>query len=176
MIKLSLTKLSIEADAIVIGEVKKIQPQWSMDRSTILTIVTLQVNEILNGKIDSTQILIQYPGGEVGDIGLKVSDMPSFWINEKVLVFLKSLKNIQDSKNSPIIALNFLPTFSIFGAAQGKYSIDSNETAHKSGYSLNAKDSDPEMSLSLADLKRRIKSTLDKHFKEKEKTHEKIKY
>jgi len=176
MIKLSLRKLTIEADAIILGEVKNIQCQWSIDKSIILTIVTLQIHEILKGNINSHQVLIQYPGGEVGDIGLKVSDMPSFRPNEMVLVFLKSITDITNIRHSPIITLNFLPVFSIFGAAQGKYSIDSNGIAHKSGYRLISKDYEPDMSLPLAELKSNIERILHQNQKEREKTREKIKH
>lgn len=175
MIKLSLEKLTICSDAIILGEVKEIQCQWSLDNSVILTMVTLQVIEILKGSINNNKILIQYPGGQVEDIGLKVSDMPSFHLNEKGLVFLTFIKDPQNEKNSPLSAISILPAFSIFGAAQGKFSIDSNGIAYRSGYSLISKDLDSEMSLSLEDLIMKIKNILKKKPKEREKIREKIK-
>lgn len=176
MIKLSLEKLTIGADAIILGEVKNIQCQWSMDRSIILTISTLQIHEILKGNVNNNQVLVQHPGGEVGDLGLKVSDMPSFQPNEMVLVFLRSITDITNTRHSPIITLNFLPVFSIFGAAQGKYSIDSNRIAHKSGYDLMSGDPESDKALPLTDLKAMIKSILKKQSEEREKLHEKIKH
>lgn len=176
MIKLSLAKLSIKADAIVLGEIKEIRSQWSIDKSIIMTIVTLQIHEILKGDIDNYQLLIQFPGGEVGDIGLKVSDMPSFKQNEIVLIFLKSISDPTDTKNSPMIALNFLPSFNVFGGAQGKYSIDSNGIAHKSGYRLISKDQEREKSISLENLKAKIKIILKQNREGRERNHEKIRH
>jgi len=176
MIKLPLKKLATEAEAIILGEVKDIKCQWSIDHSVILTIVTVNIHEILKGNINNSQILIQHPGGEVGDIGLKVSDMPSFKQNEIVLVFLKSISDPIDTKNSPMIALNFLPSFSVFGSVQGKYSIDSNGIAHKGGYRLISKDQEQEKSISLKNLKAKIKIILKQNREERERNHEKIRH
>ncbi len=175
MVKLSLRKLTVEADAIILGKVKNIQSQWSVDRSVILTLVNLDVQEILKGKINSNQILVQYPGGEVGDIGLKVSDMPTFQKDEIVLVFLKSITDIEDTKHSLMLSLNIFPGFSIFGAAQGKYSIDNDGIARKSGYSLISKDVEPNIVLPLSILKAKIVRILRQNQKKREKTHEKNK-
>jgi len=167
MVKLSLQDLTNAADAIVLGEVKKIQYEWSMDRSVILTVVTLKIQEVWKRDFYDNQILIQFPGGKIGDIGLKVSDMPTFQKKERVLVFLKSIKNINDSKNSPSVSLNLLPAFSVFGYAQGKYSVDGNGVAHKSEYDLVSKDSEPDSILSLSELKTKIYSILQQDSKEK---------
>ena len=176
MIKLSLKRLCIGADAIIFGEVKKIQSQWSMDGSIILTIVTLQIHETLKGKIYTNQVLIQYPGGEVGDISLKVSDMPTFQTNEKVLVFLKFIKNVKDIKHSPVIALSIFQPFSVFGAAQGKYSIDSRGIARKDGYTLISKEGEPDKSLHLSNLKAQIRKFLQNDSKKREKAREESKH
>ncbi|UCC39655.1 MAG: hypothetical protein JSV96_18065 [Candidatus Aminicenantes bacterium] len=176
MVELSLKELTVGADAIILGEVKKVQSQWSVDGSIILTIATLQVHEMLKGEISSSQIIIQYPGGEVGDIGLKVSDTPSFGLEEKVLVFLKSITNLSSTEHSPVVCLNIFPSFSTFGAAQGKYSIDKDGIAQKSGYALISKEDERDMSLPLADLKLKIKSLLKQKSEKRERAHEKKKH
>lgn len=175
MIKLSLRKLTTEADAIILGKVMDIQSQWSVDKSVILTIVKLHVHEILKGKINNDQILIQYPGGEVVDIGLKVSDMPTFQQDEIVLVFLKSITDIEDTKHSPMLILNMFPAFSIFGAAQGKYSIDSNGIARKSEYNLISEESELDIVIPLETLKAKIMRIQKRSPQKKEKIHENIK-
>jgi len=176
MIKLSLKKLCLGADAIILGEIKEIQSQWSLDGSIILTIVTLQIHEILKGKIYTNQVLIQYPGGEVGDLALQVEDTPSFRMDEEVLVFLKFIKNVKDMKHSPVIALSIFQPFSVFGAAQGKYSIDNYGIAHKSGYTLIPKEKEPDKSLHLSNLKVIIRNFLQKSSKKREKAREESKY
>jgi len=176
IIKLPLKELVTKAEAIIIGEVKDIKCQWSIDHSVVLTIVTINIHEVLKGNINNTQILIQYPGGEVGDIGLKVSDMPSFLLNENVLVFLKYIKDPQSEKNSPLTAMSILQSFSILGAAQGKYSIDKDEIAKKSGYVLNSNIHEPDILLPLTVLKKKIKKFLLQNLKGRDKKREKIKY
>lgn len=176
MIRLSLEDLSFGSEAIVVGEVEDIQCHWSMDQSSILTVVMLKTLENLKGNFPHDLIFIQYPGGEIGDLGLKVSDTPEFQPKEKVLVFLNSIKNTNDSKNSLAVALNFIPAFEVFGSAQGKYSIDQSGIASKEGYNLILSDSDSEKVLPLNELTKMINRILRKQSKKREKAREKIKY
>ncbi len=167
MIKLSLQDLTNAADTIVLGEVKNIQFEWSMDKSVILTVVTLKIHEVWKGDYYNDQILIQFPGGIIDDMGLKVSDMPIFQEKERVLVFLKSIMNINETKNSSTVSLGLFPAFSVFGYAQGKYSITENGVAYKDGYGLISKDPESDSILSLSSLKAGIYSILQKDSKEK---------
>lgn len=176
MIKLSLHRLTIEADAIILGEVENIRCEWSLDKQIILSVVTLRIHEILKGDFYNPEIFIQYPGGTLGDISLRVSDMPTFQSNEKVLVFLKSITDIPDTKNSLIVTLNIFPAFEVYGNAQGKYFIDANGMAQKSGYDLIAKDDEQDRPLSLSELKASIRNILKQNLKEREKIHDKIKH
>jgi hypothetical protein len=160
MVKLSLESLSHDSDAVVLGKVEDIACQWSMDRSAIVTVVTMRIQSVIKGELLQSHILIQYPGGEVGDIGLRVSDMPEFRCGEQALVFLKSISKIDDAQNSPFIAMNFWPAYTVFGAAQGKYSVDDNGVARKKGYSLISKDEDPERAFLLEDLMTRIRKII----------------
>ncbi len=160
MIKLPLERLSLDADSIVLGEVKGIECQWSMDRSTIVTIVTLEVQRVIKGEFSRGPVLIQYPGGEIGEIGLKVSDQPRFELHEKTLVFLESVKEKNDPQNSLIIAMDFWPGYTVFGAAQGKYSVDDDGVARKEGYSLISDEPDPDRFLLLENLITRIRENL----------------
>ena len=176
MVKLSLQRLTVGSDAIILGEVENIQCQWSLDRQIILSVVTLQIYEILKGNLSSSKIFIQYPGGTVGEISLKVTDMPSFFKKEKALVFLKSVTDMTDMKNSPLVTLNILPAFKVFGNAQGKYFIDAKAMAKRSGYYSIDQDEGPERTLSLTELKARIKSILMHQSEEREKIHDKGKH
>ena len=173
MIKLPLERLSLDADFIVFGEVKDIEYQWSMDRSTIVTIVTLEVHRVIKGSFSRGPVLIQYPGGEIGEIGLKVSDQPSFELREKTLVFLEPIKDKNDPQNSFIIAMDFWPGYTVFGAAQGKYSVDDNGVARKEGYSLISDEPDPDRSLLLGNLITRIRKSLRRLDPGKKKIREK---
>ena len=169
MIKLSIERLTMESDTIVYGEVKTIQSLWSLDGSIILTVVTLRVHGILKGNVINNQVLIQYPGGEVGDIGFKQEDMPYFHVDEKVIVFLKSIKDVMNIKHSPTIAQNIFQAFSVFGAAQGKYSINKNQIARKWGYSLLDKEVDKDNELTLSELKTRVEVIVKTDLKKRQK-------
>ena len=173
MVRLSLQRLTNGSDAIILGEVENIQCEWSLDGQIILSVVTLQIHEILKGEFYNSKIFIQYPGGTVGEISLKVTDMPSFYRKEKVLVFLKSITNMTDVKNSPLVTLNILPAFGVFGNAQGKYFIDAEAMAKRSGYNLTAQGVDQDKTLSFTELKARIKSILKHQSEEREKIHDK---
>jgi len=176
MIKLSLHRLTIEADAIVLGEVENIRCEWSLDKQIILSVVTLRIHEILKGDFYNPEIFIQYPGGTLGDISLRVSDMPTFQSSEKVLVFLKSIADMANTKNSLIVTLNIFPAFEVFGNAQGKYFIDANGIAQKSGYNLFAKDDESDRALSLSVLRVKIRSILKQHSRERIRIHDKSKH
>jgi hypothetical protein len=176
MIKLSLEDLSFGSEAIILGEIEDIQCHWSMDQSAIMTIVMLKIHERLKGDLPYDHIFIQFPGGEIGDLGLRVSDTPEFQPKEKVLVFLSAIRNVKDPKNSLVVVLNFVPSYRVFGSAQGKYSVDQDGIASKRGYDLMIDDPDSDKILPLEELKSRIRNILQKQPKKREKTREKIKY
>lgn len=104
VIKKELSEFTAEADLIVVGEVKKIESRWNPGE-TIFTYVTIATEQFLKGSAGK-EVTLRFPGGEVGGIGLKVSDTPNFKLGEKVKVFLKG-KDIYD----------------IVGLSQGKYTI-----------------------------------------------------
>ena len=103
MEKIEVSELTAQADLIVVGEVKKIESRW--DKEGFFTYITIVVEQSLKGNANQ-EVSVRVIGGEVGDIGLKVSDEPEFKLGEKVKVFLKG-KEIYD----------------IVGLYQGKYTI-----------------------------------------------------
>ena len=112
MVRKSIEELTSQADSILIGKVKKIESQWNEEKTLIYTYVTISVKQhtkTLSGVGEVQEIIVKVPGGEVGDIGLKVSDSPQFREGEEVFLFLKMEK---------------LPLFSVAGLFQGKYTIE----------------------------------------------------
>ncbi len=112
MVRKSIEELTFEADSILIGKVKKIESRWNEERTLIHTYVTISVSQHLKalsgqGKIE--EIIVKVRGGEVGDIGLRVSDTPQFREGEEVFLFLRTEKP---------------PLFSVAGLFQGKYTIE----------------------------------------------------
>ncbi len=124
MIALSTEELTLSSDNVIVGKVENTIAQWSEDGKTIITRATIQINNVIRGNINITKIIVEYPGGEIGDIGLKVSDVSSLITGEEVLLFLKRI-NIKDNT-----------VFRITGNAQGHYTIDKNGVAKKGGFSV----------------------------------------
>ena len=112
MVRKSIEELTSQADSILIGEVKKIESQWNEERTLIYTYVTISVKQYtkaLSRQEQIEEIIVKVPGGEVGDIGLKVSDTPQFREGEEVFLFLRSEE---------------VPVFLVAGLFQGKYTIE----------------------------------------------------
>jgi len=100
MAEMSIEDLTRQADVIVIGQVKEVEGS----AGETLTIIT--------------------EGGEVGEYGVIVEDMPEFSKNESVLVFLKKAGR----------------EFSVAGLVQGKYIVENEEVRDISGEKVPLKD------------------------------------
>jgi hypothetical protein len=101
--------LSESADLILTGKVTQQASSWNDDKTRIYTKATIQVDEYLKGTNQGNTVTINYPGGEVGEIGEVYSHMPRFQNDEEVLVFLK-----KDEKNSD---------YKIFNGENGKIRV-----------------------------------------------------
>ena len=82
-----LGELSRDARAIVRGRVASIDAQWTEDRGTIETIVTLEVESYLKGALGQL-LRFRVPGGELGRFRSIVVGAPEFVVDERVVVFL----------------------------------------------------------------------------------------
>jgi hypothetical protein len=87
LIPADLGELSRDARAIVRGRVAALDAQWTEDRGTIETIVTLEVESYLKGSLGST-LRFRVPGGELGRFRSIVVGAPEFVVDERVVVFL----------------------------------------------------------------------------------------
>ena len=88
-VTLESMNLADKASHIVVGKVENIESRLDKETNTIYTYVKVYVEECLKGTINDDNIVIKYKGGEIGDLGLWVSDQPHFLLNEEVKVFLK---------------------------------------------------------------------------------------
>ena len=119
VIKKSVEELTHEADSVLIGKVKDIESQWNKEKTLIYTYVTVSVTEYVKSILEigePKEITVKVPGGEVGDIALKVSDTPEFREGEEVFLFLRIEK---------------LPIFRVAGLFQGKYTIREGKVINK---------------------------------------------
>ncbi|MFC2167188.1 hypothetical protein ACFLQZ_04410 [Acidobacteriota bacterium] len=175
MIKLPLQQLTQAADLIALADVEDVRCEWSLNKEIILTVTTLKIKEVWKGNILYSRVIIQTPGGTIGDLSLKVSDVSVFQKGEEVLVFLKTIDDVMHIQNSFSVSLNYLPSFSVFGKAQGKYSIDKDKIARKGGYFLLEKDIEKDNVLTLSELETRIKVLVRTDLRKNHKKNEIIK-
>jgi len=88
MVALSPTDLSAQAQVIVTGTVTGVTSQWDDSHSTIYSDVTVSVERLDKGDAANRTLTVRVPGGEVGDIGMAVEDMPTFTTGQKVTLYL----------------------------------------------------------------------------------------
>ena len=125
MLGMSTSNLANNADLIITGNVLNTKSDWTDDKKSIYTIATVDVDEVIKGKSFSKRIKVIYEGGEVDGIGLKLSDAVSLSEGERVLLFLSKKQN--KTKED---------AYKIFSNAQGKYTINNDNIAKKSGFSI----------------------------------------
>ncbi len=87
VIPADLGELSRDALAIARGRVTAVGAQWTEDRGTIETIVTLEVESYLKGSLGS-MLRFRVPGGELGRFRSIVVGAPEFAVDQRVVVFL----------------------------------------------------------------------------------------
>jgi hypothetical protein len=125
MKELSTEELTKASDTVIVGEVESVEAQWSNDGESIFTSASVTVDKTMKGMHVPANIIVEYEGGEVGDVGLKISDQPTLMKGERVILFLKPGKSKKDGV-----------VHNIVGESQGKYVIDANGIARKSGFSI----------------------------------------
>lgn len=108
LLALDLAGLTDGSDAVVRGHVVRVQSRWTRDRLRIVTDVEIAVDGALKGEPPRTVVVLQ-PGGQVGDIGQRVSGLARFQPGEEVLVFLE--------RQGPA-------RYALVGMAQGKLRIE----------------------------------------------------
>ena len=87
LIPADLGELAHDALAIARGRVAAVDAQWTEDRGTIETIVTLEVEGYLKGALGST-VRFRTPGGELGRFRSIVVGAPEFAVGQRIIVFL----------------------------------------------------------------------------------------
>jgi hypothetical protein len=148
----SLAALTAGADAVVIGRVRTFVSEWTADRALIVSVAEVEVAEVLKGRLLPAVVLVQIPGGRVGEIGLRVSDAPSFETGESVVLFLKVIPDPASPRNAYVVARNPRRSFTVHERAQGKFAVDRDGTVRRSGFDLPAGSIDPEPPRTLAGL------------------------
>jgi hypothetical protein len=86
---MSLEEMTRQAEVIGLGTVQATASGWSDDGRIIITRVTLRVERVLKGGPRATLVL-ETPGGRIGDLGMIASGAPVFMKGERVVVFLQT--------------------------------------------------------------------------------------
>lgn len=110
MVPTTIEEMSTEAVLVVTGRVLAQEAAWDQAHRKIFTFTEIQVLERIAGTSDPKSLVVRTMGGEVGDIGMKVSGTPKFSPDEEVLLFLR---------DDPVEA----GTFQVIGMSQGKFRL-----------------------------------------------------
>jgi hypothetical protein len=125
MIGLSTEELTKNSEIVIRGEVENVEPQWSKDGSIIFSRAVIIINDVVAGDVAENKIIVEYEGGEMEDIGFRVSDVSPLVKGDHVILFLKSGESKRDGFVRNIVGKN-----------QGKYIIGKDGIARKSGFSI----------------------------------------
>lgn len=87
LVPTDLGDLAHSAAAIARGEVVEVRAQWTDDRRTIETLVTLSTESYLKGELGRT-LTFRVPGGTLGRFRNIVVGSPEFEVGQRVIVFL----------------------------------------------------------------------------------------
>ena len=128
MMGLSTEELTRASAVVISGEVEEVESHWSSDGKSIFTSASVTVKSVIRGKLDQKKIVVEHEGGEIGNIGMRVSDVSPLKKGEKLILFLESGKSKKGERNGDI--------HNIVGCAQGKYAIGDDGTARKSGFCI----------------------------------------
>lgn len=110
---LTLETLVKQADAIVVGKVAQISCFWNENKTKIFTQISVESQKSLKGNLPAVFTVITQ-GGQIGELGLWVSDQPRFQMNEKVILFLKLGKSQRQE---------------VLGLEQGKFKVIKEKTS-----------------------------------------------
>ncbi len=102
--------LAEQATHILIGQIETIESIWNDNQTLIYSYAKVHLEEYIKGVYEG-QVVIKYAGGEVGDVGLWMSNMPSFVVGERCKFYLQ----LQDTGE-----------FIVIDGIRGKVSLDDN--------------------------------------------------
>ena len=89
MVELSLEQLVKEANLIVVGTVESVRSE--LVEGKISSFATILVSATIKGALGQGQdkIVVKFPGGTLGDVGMRVDNGPDYKVGENVVAFLK---------------------------------------------------------------------------------------
>jgi hypothetical protein len=131
MLGISTDELTRNAELVVSGKVETVESSWTTDGRSIVTRAVVAINETVKGQPEAERVVVEYEGGEVGAVGLKVSDVSPFVKGSDVILFLKD-----STSRAPLSTQGATQkVYHLVGKSQGKYTVGEDGIARKSGFS-----------------------------------------
>lgn len=116
LVRLSLEQLSQAASAVVRGRVLSQESRWNAEHTRIITLTTVVVEQSLKGPSPST-VLIEQPGGAVGNIHVRVAGAVQFHPQTEYVLFLEPA--VESSR------------YRVVGMIQGAFKIYREQSKHQ---------------------------------------------
>jgi hypothetical protein len=85
---MDLKEMAATADVIILGTIESVESGWSDDGRIIVTRATLSVERTFKGG-PRASVVVETPGGKVGDLAMVASGAPVFHAGERVVLFLE---------------------------------------------------------------------------------------
>jgi hypothetical protein len=114
VLKMSIEKMSLEAVAVIVGDVVDTKSAWTPEQTTIYTTITITVTKCVAGECPDT-VRIKQRGGTAGETTLYIPGMPKFSQGQKVLLFLDHSYEGEPGHHS------------VIGMCQGMFAIEKKE-------------------------------------------------
>lgn len=118
LLKLSVEKMTVESDAIIMGEVTEVKSQWNAQQTTLYTYTTIKVSRCIDGSC-TDKMHLKHRGGSAGGKTLHIPGMPQFTCGQKVLLFLRKDPEGQQG------------FYAVFGMCQGMFVISKDKKSGK---------------------------------------------
>jgi hypothetical protein len=110
--RVSLANMVNRAQYITHGTVTKVESRWNEDQTVIFSYVTIHVQSMIKGRLQTEDIIVKEAGGTVDGLVATPIGFPEFKIAQEVILFLTRWENDQ--------ALRVLEY------TQGKYNVINN--------------------------------------------------
>ena len=137
----SIPDLSAQSDVVVMGRVMNVTSHWSQDGKRIMSTANIWVDEVVRGtgRHGSEKVVtVEYEGGEIGDVGYRVSDAVILNAGENIVVFLQASAGASGSRRiqSESYGAGSGMPYTVMGRAQGVYKISDDGIARKEGFTV----------------------------------------
>src|SRR5687768_3441081 len=111
ILPLSIEQMAVEAACVVRGKVQSTHAAWDTAHERIYTYTEIEILDVMHSPSAlPKKVTVRTLGGEVGEVGMKVSGTEKFTPNEEVVVFLR---NDPGAENA----------YQVVGMSQGKFSL-----------------------------------------------------